>query len=315
MTTNADRIIEALRQHPGLDDDALERVADVHPRQQVNQICRRLEKQGILKRFVGTNNKVENILISDHVSANFSTMSDKGAAPDSSRPSTRLTASPRSRSIAVPCKVESILFIICCSSAKRSCIGARVTGPSVLDTLTPSLAKQLATAREAIHVRAGVDETTLIPAWQRYCGTLYETAGHALSEIDKRGLDLMIVSGGYGLVLAKEPIGTYDERFRQSLWPRGLLEEVLIDYTRRRRLKSIRAITSTTGDYRKLLERVDWSAAGVDDAVLLHPRAGRGALKTSPRAQGEVLKDLVRGTIDADWSSSDGLQLDIVPLT
>jgi hypothetical protein len=63
MTTNTDRIIEALRRWPELDDDALERQADVHPRQQVNQICRRLEQQGVLQRVIGTNGKIGNVLV------------------------------------------------------------------------------------------------------------------------------------------------------------------------------------------------------------------------------------------------------------
>lgn len=63
MTTNTDRIIQALRQSPGLDDDELARRANVHPRQQVNQICRRLKQQGVLKRVIGSNGKIGNILV------------------------------------------------------------------------------------------------------------------------------------------------------------------------------------------------------------------------------------------------------------
>ncbi len=63
MTTNIDKIIEALRRWLGLDDDALEQQADVHPRHRVNQICRRLEQQGVLHRVVGTNGKISNVLV------------------------------------------------------------------------------------------------------------------------------------------------------------------------------------------------------------------------------------------------------------
>ena len=78
---------------------------------------------------------------------------------------------------------------------------------------------------------------------------------------------MLIVSGGYGLVLADEPIGYYDALFRLSSWPRGLLQEILIEYAQSRKLRNVRAITSSTGDYRKLLAHVRWAAAGIDDAL------------------------------------------------
>jgi hypothetical protein len=180
--------------------------------------------------------------------------------------------------------------------------------------LPQPLAHRLKQARDAIRVRASVDETTLVPAWRRYSGTLYRTAAQALASVEERRLDLLILSGGYGLVLAGEPIGTYDAVFRLSSWPHGLLEDVLIEYAQCRKLMSLRAIASTTGDYRKLLARVRWAAAGVSDALLLSPRAGAGAMILSPRAQGEALTALLQGSVDAGWSSSDGLRLEVDPL-
>src|SRR3712207_5812175 len=47
---NEQRIIEALRAQNGLDDDELSSRSGVRPRQQVNQICRRLEARGVLTR-------------------------------------------------------------------------------------------------------------------------------------------------------------------------------------------------------------------------------------------------------------------------
>ena len=58
--TNAERIVEALRRKPGLDDDELSRLADVTPRQQVNRICRRLEREGKLRRERGPRGKIVN---------------------------------------------------------------------------------------------------------------------------------------------------------------------------------------------------------------------------------------------------------------
>lgn len=64
MTTNRDRVLQAMGSslHP-LDDDELSRRSGVTPRQTVNAICRTLEKQGTLRRFVGSGGKVVNQLL------------------------------------------------------------------------------------------------------------------------------------------------------------------------------------------------------------------------------------------------------------
>jgi cytoplasmic iron level regulating protein YaaA (DUF328/UPF0246 family) len=62
---------------------------------------------------------------------------------------------------------------------------------------------------EKIHARAHIDETSLIPAWQRYTGSLYQASRDAMETARERGVHMIIVSGGYGLVLAAEPIGYY----------------------------------------------------------------------------------------------------------
>jgi len=50
--TNHDRIIEFLKQNKGnwFDDDELSEILEIKPRQQVNQICRRLVQEGIIQR-------------------------------------------------------------------------------------------------------------------------------------------------------------------------------------------------------------------------------------------------------------------------
>jgi hypothetical protein len=63
MLTNIDRVVETLHRWPGLDDDQLADQAGVQPRQQVNQICRRLRDQGTLRRALGPNGKIVNTLI------------------------------------------------------------------------------------------------------------------------------------------------------------------------------------------------------------------------------------------------------------
>lgn len=51
---NRDIVLSALRNNNGCHcDDCISRASGVHPRQQVNQICRELERQGIIARVPG----------------------------------------------------------------------------------------------------------------------------------------------------------------------------------------------------------------------------------------------------------------------
>ena len=62
MTTNTDRVIDALRRSSGLDDDELAREAAIEPRE-VILICRYLEILGKLHRRLGPEGKIINFLI------------------------------------------------------------------------------------------------------------------------------------------------------------------------------------------------------------------------------------------------------------
>lgn len=52
--TNEDRVIGELQKRQPLCDDCLSRDLSIFPRQQINQICRRLEDKGVLSRFKDT---------------------------------------------------------------------------------------------------------------------------------------------------------------------------------------------------------------------------------------------------------------------
>lgn len=163
---------------------------------------------------------------------------------------------------------------------------------------------------------AQLDERRLMPAWRRYDGSLHKAAQRVLSQISQgaQASHLVIVSGGYGLLLANEPIGTYDARFKARDWPRGLLEEALVEYARSLRVQKVRAIASYTTDYARLIREAQWEKAGVSDAWLFTPESVRAALRFAPRAQSEALDALVSGRLYPDWRSSDGLRLRAVRL-
>ena len=148
-----------------------------------------------------------------------------------------------------------------------------------------------------------------MPAWRRYNGMLYSNAGQALQSAVAAGMHVLIISGGYGIVKACEPIGHYSTRLVLSAWPRGLLEEVLISYVAHRKLKSVRAFVSQTTDYCRLVSRTRWQDAGIVDAAIIAPEATRGAMVKAPRAQGESLAAFLAGELKDYWRSSDDLRL------
>ena len=166
------------------------------------------------------------------------------------------------------------LLIVPCSKSKGEVVGRQTSGPRIGNRLPASLAERLDRARAVNRQRAGVGERTLAPAWQRYSGRFYHAAGGALAEAVRQRLHLLILSGGYGVLLAREPIGRYEAVLKTSWWPKRVLEGVLAGYAQRHRLKRMRAFVSRTTAYRLVVERTDWQVAGVNDAVLLMPGGG-----------------------------------------
>ncbi len=116
---------------------------------------------------------------------------------------------------------KTTLVIIPCSARKTSLRAKPVAEVSVLDQLPSDLSEQLADARRAIANNAQIDESTLAPAWRRYSGTLYHAAAPVLGNAIQRGQlpHLLILSGGYGIVHARDPIGTYNATLVLAHWP------------------------------------------------------------------------------------------------
>lgn len=65
--SNTVKILQVLKEFPGLDDDELAEKAGVWPRNQVNQICKNLEREGRVRRLKN-NGKIQNFLSDPFVS-------------------------------------------------------------------------------------------------------------------------------------------------------------------------------------------------------------------------------------------------------
>jgi hypothetical protein len=185
------------------------------------------------------------------------------------------------------------LIILPCSARKaRGGSTERATGLS-------SWPEQLLDRREQLAPRAMRDEGHLMPAWRRYTGTFYETAHEALADATAVGADIVILSGGYGVVKADEPIGWYDIALRAVNWPGHAIESALLAYVERVRPASIVAFLSATTDYARIVRRTAWPAAGSIPVHLVTARAdGGGAMVKVPRLLGQAFSAFWTGRLD-----------------
>lgn len=305
---NADRIVDALRRHGPLSDAHLVTITDVRPHQQVNQICRRLEAQGVLRRLRSPSGAIHNVLVGD-------SRPDEQPMVQPARPATRPTEpSARTQSGATGANLRAAdsetLLILPCSGGKRRGGSRQLDGSTILDLLPGRLADRLITARRALHQVAEVDESHLLPARRRYSGTLYQAAGTSLEQTGSASVRLLIVSGGYGLVLGDEPIGHYNRMFHRSDWPAALLRDCLEAAVPALAVSRVVALCAQTTAYAHLVRATRWKQMGIKTA-LISPLVGggEGAQVLVPRALGEAAGELLGNGLRPGWRSSDGVGL------
>lgn len=204
------------------------------------------------------------------------------------------------------------LFVLPCSGTKtKDRRQLRDDGTSILDNLPDNLANELRTKRVGNVPAAKVDESALLPAVERYIGYLYQAAGSAFAVLLDSEADVLIVSGGYGVVLAREPIGWYDQEYRKSMWPNDLIPRCLATYAGLIRAESVVGLFSTTTGYASTFRKATWPRT-VKHAFLISPEPTGGAMRKAPRALGEALEVISRDhTLRPNWTSSDGLRMQV----
>jgi hypothetical protein len=209
------------------------------------------------------------------------------------------------------------LYIIPCSAAKLAGCGSgdRGQGRGLAHELPAATASAFLAAREAAARDARVDESTLMPGWRRYDGHFYRAARAVLARriADGGVRHVLITSGGYGLLLADEPIGNYSARLDLGRWPSGLLQKVLTQYARGAGIEDVRTFAPASGHDARLVRGTPWRIAGVRQGWLYTPVGahGDGAQVKVPRAEGEAFAALLSGTLGPGWKSSDGLSLSV----
>lgn len=180
----------------------------------------------------------------------------------------------------------------------------------MLDVLPAALSERLRDARKEVASLAAIDERLVLPAWQRYTGYFYAAAGERWTRAVQEGVPMVILSGGYGLLLPTEPIGVYRRRLSLRDWPPGFLGECLLALASELKVGDVVAFCSASTDYAKLLRRTHWSDAGIAAHLGSPDPQGRGGAQVAvPRAAGEAFGAFLDGRLAAAWRSQDGLAM------
>ena len=176
---------------------------------------------------------------------------------------------------------ERSLLVLTCSGRKET--GGRLPGQA--DEVAWPL--DLRDARRRVLATANADTVRVLPAWRRYTGGFYQHARPALADAVAAG-HVVIISGGYGIARAGEPIGWYDKILQLTDWPAGLLESALISEAQRCSAHTVVAFAPATTDYARLLRHTRWLQAGIDARLVTITGVTDGAMAEVPRRLGQA---------------------------
>ena len=298
--TNEERVLALIRSSAnGLTDREIRERTGISPHQQVNRICNRLAKKGLTSRERGP----------DNVLVNRSAVEDDAVL---SLPARDRTKERHDGTVGLlEIELGSALLVVPCSGGKRLGGVEGVDGVSILDFLPEELADELRDVRKRNARACQVDESLRMAAVERYCGTLYQSAGRSVEQLCRSVAGLAIISGGYGVVLGREQIGWYEQRFEQAMWPDDLVGRCLSAYARAIGARTAVGLFGATTSYARAFQRVGWPRE-IEQAWLVSPVGGRGALRKVPRALGEALVAIgSSGALAADWMSRDDVPVRI----
>lgn len=311
MSTNRERILKTIVATPGLTDGEIRAMTGVEPHQQVNQICRSLAREGLVRRITGVHGKIVNLPTAVGERPKVLDGQQAGASPE-------VDANPRVRHQPVrahstdrgrpspdwPEPARSMVIIPCSGRKLRGGGESALAGHGVADRLPERLRSDLLDARQRVATLGHVDEYETMPAVERYVGGLYETSSPA---IRSAGSPIAIVSGGYGLLLPFEPIGWYDRTFSVGDWPKDLLQRCLVALAREAEVEFVVAFCARSTSYASLVRSVEWRREGIA-ARLVYPMvgAGSGAQAIVPRALGRsVSRFLARGDVSQSHAAHE----------
>lgn len=307
--TKSEQVLALIQRQPGLTDQQIRAALGIKHVAEVNAICNKLQKRGEIKREKGPQGLIINVPLGATVGGEHSGHLD--AMPPAS---TAPAASPTFAVLGLWKQLAGLdlahtLLVIPCS-AKKACEGASQPGPRLASSLPPTLAKQLAAAQATVATKIKIDTSAMLPAWQRYQGALYKAAHSALKAATAQHAHLLILSGGYGAVLAEQPIGCYDAVLKPGWWPDHILQQCLAAYAEAHGLTGVVGLAGASTAHAKVICSTCWPCA-VKHAFLLSPPspADGGAMSLVPQALGEAFAALWSGKLNVGWKSAKGLPI------
>lgn len=311
--TNRERILELIGSAPGLTDSEIRRRTGIEPHQQVNQICRSLATAGLIRRVKGPIGRIVNLPASGMPPGSSGSSQSRQQGP-SVEPTVNLHQRRSVRSGELPFReLAERLFVVPCSGAKKPG-GTAQKSVAVIDQLSASLARELSDRRALNAASASVDASALLPAVERYAGYFYGAGGPAIRALLVQGSTVLILSGGYGIVFPDEVIGMYNCEFRPKMWPDRVIERCLSSLAAASGVREVVGVLSATTGYAKVFRRTEWPV-GVEKVHLVTPESVTGSMAKAPRAQGEALGTIAAtGELPADWTSTDGLRMEVARL-
>jgi hypothetical protein len=217
------------------------------------------------------------------------------------RPAARISAVSPVRRLAATMATADVRELLAVDPRRAMlvipCSGDKARGGQPIATTQPmaqlSWPESLSIVRARVLAQAHVDERGVMPAWRRYEGHFYQQARRELDAAVAAGVPVIILSGGYGLLRADEPIGIYNKMLKRSDWPKGLLESLLAEEAARVNTKAVIAFTAATTDYAKLVRGTPWRERGIGAVFhLTITDVGGGAMAKVPRRLGQAFSAL-----------------------
>ena len=304
LVTNRERILALIRASPGLTDTEIRERSGIQPHRQVNQICRLLAEGGLIRRTTGTSGRIINLPLGRGEEPLREEV--LGSVGSTKRPGTSFAQDRRLLGGITTFELGRSMVVIPCSGAKAAGGSARGDGRSIGALLPADLRDELEARRIANRAAARVDESAVMAAADRYDGHLYRAGRLAIRQLLDTGALVLVISGGYGVVLADEPIGRYECIFNPGMWPAGLVERCLASVASDSRVETVIGVLSASTNYAKVFRRTGWPLSA-RQVFLAVPESTAGAMVKAPRAEGEFLGALAEGCVPVDWHSSDGL--------
>jgi hypothetical protein len=215
--------------------------------------------------------------------------------------------------------MDRLLLIFPCSAGKDGeSLSTPLKSAYIQDYIDKDLAQGLIAARnrvfkDAILKGSGVTffdrNSPRTAALAFYSGYQYQVPGFKsrVAKAIRSGVHCLVISGGYGLIRAEEPIHNYEAHMtRTHKYWKDIIPKALSAYVKRNRID--RTFIACSKPYAEVLKRYDWSG---DREVFwyvatLPRRKGGGPQVKVPRLIGKAIVELIDSNfkIDTRWKTT-----------